>query len=391
MAAGLKGLKERPGIAHVLRAGKRFIGRLGNEFGAAITYFSVLAIVPIIMFAFAVTGLVLVELRPDLLDDVDRWIKGAIGGGPGGTGEKIIGVIDNALHNWAAIGIVGILSAAYAGAGWVKHLKSAVRAQWRSDFDMTESKKNIIVETLINLAILVGLLIMIVITFSLSSVATSLTGAIIGLLHLDAVPGIAFLLRFVPIIASVIAGWLLFMYLYWALPETKAKGKALRRGALMGAIGLGILQYLTSFLFGIFSANKAAALVGPVISLMLFLNLFARLILFIAAWIATTDQPALSTSEADDEVADQGAGWRDGARTAGANAAKPTTPKGRAAVPAWTTSNQHDHPVPQEVAATSVRIGIGAGYVTGAATGVGLGAMAALVMSKIKGRRSRDR
>lgn len=393
MVQWLRGLKERPGIAHLLRAGKRFTGRLGNQFGAAITYFSVLAIVPIIMFAFAITGFVLVEVRPDLLDTVSSEIKSAIGGGE--SGQKLTGVIDNALHNWASIGIAGLLSAAYAGAGWVKNLKSAVRAQWRPDFDMTENKKNIIVETLINLAILIGLLIMVVLTFALASVATSLTHTIAGWLHLTTLPGISFLMRFVPIVASIAAGWLLFMFIYLVLPESKVTGKALRRGALIGAIGLAVLQYLTGFLFGIFSRNAAAALVGPVISLMLFFNLFARLILFVAAWIATTNQPALSTSaEGDEDAGELAADFEHdgGSRkpvAVGAAARGPS--EGRAAVPAWTTANPHDQPVPQQVAARSVRVGMGTGYVTGTATGVGLGAMVAFALSKIKGRRKRDR
>ena len=46
--------------------------------------------------------------------------------------------------------------------------------------------------------------------------------------------------------------------------------------------------------------------------------------------------------------------------------------------------------VPEEVAVRSLRIGTGAGYVTGAATGVGLGALIAFVASLL-GRRRRRR
>ena len=36
-------------VAHLLRAVDRFSSRLGNQFAAAITYFSVLAIVPVLL------------------------------------------------------------------------------------------------------------------------------------------------------------------------------------------------------------------------------------------------------------------------------------------------------------------------------------------------------
>ena len=233
MVEWLKGLKEKPGIAHLLRAGQRFTGRLGNQFGAAITYFSVLALVPIVMFAFAITGFILVVLRPEMMQELLAIISGAMGDLPEDAKNSLLGVVENALTNYASIGIIGLLSAAYAGAGWVGNLKSAVRAQWRPDFDMTENKKNIIVETLINLAILVGLLLMIAITFALASLATSLTGTIISWLQLDEIPGIGFLLRFVPIIVSIGAGWLLFMFIYTVFPEKEIETskRAIRRGA----------------------------------------------------------------------------------------------------------------------------------------------------------------
>ena len=66
-----------------------------------------------------------------------------------------------------------------------------------------------------------------------------------------------------------------------------------RRGALVGAVGLGLLQYLSTFLIGRFSSNPAFAIFGSVIALMLFFNLFARLILIMAAWIATARHPAV--------------------------------------------------------------------------------------------------
>ena len=47
----VKGLKHVPAVAHVLRMNTRYATRLGNQFAGAITYFSLLAMVPIIMFA----------------------------------------------------------------------------------------------------------------------------------------------------------------------------------------------------------------------------------------------------------------------------------------------------------------------------------------------------
>lgn len=378
----LTALHDRPSIAHLLRANQRFSGRLGNQFGAAITYFSVLAIVPIIMFAFSVVGFVLVTLAPHLMQPTLDTITDALGGLQKDTRDSIASVIENALQHYAAIGVIGAISALYSGAGWMGNLKDAVRAQWRPSFDMVIKRENFLVKTIGNLISLLGLLIMLAVTFGVASISTSLSGHILHWLGLADVGWLSTLLKIVPVLVSIGAGWLIFTYLYVVLPETRESWRAIRRGALMGAIGLGILEYLTSFLIGKFAGNPAAALFGPVIALMLFFNLFARLILFVAAWIGTADHPAepdfvdadappASHTDNERHAADMpAAGGRPGGERPDTGGADPRGP--------WTATPGL---VPVPVAARSVRVGARAGYLVGAATGIGAGsALARLIM-----------
>lgn len=362
---------DRPGVAHLLRANKRFGDRLGNQFGAAITYFSVLAVVPIIMFAFSVVGFIL-TVAPHLRQELLHQVGSALGGLDSGTRNSILSVIKNALDHYAAIGIVGLLSALYSGAGWIGNLKDAVRAQWRESFDLRVKRENFLIKFVSNIGILIGLLVLIWITFALASVSTSLSGTIVGWLGLNSIGWLQPVLAVVPIIISVGAGWLVFMYLFLVLPETREPWKAVRRGSLIGAIGLGVLQYLTSFLIGRFASSPSAALFGPVIALMVFLNLFARLVLFVAAWIGTAEHPAepdfanLEDREDTDEAAD--------------TTREPTDSRGH-----WSRTPGY---VSQDVATRSVQVGTGAGYLTGAATGAGVGALIALGLNRLRRRRS---
>ena len=363
MKEWLARLKQKPWVAHLLRAVERFNNRLGGQFGAAITYFSVLALVPILLFAFAVLGFVLTVLRPELIGEVGAWTAGALGGLDPATEQKINDLIGSTLSNWKGVGITALISAIYSGAGWMGNLKNAVRAQWRPDFDLQEEQGNIVKKTLVNLVTLVGLLILILVTFGLATVSTNLSEEVINLLGLSEVGWLQPVLQFAPLVFSVGAGWLLFMYLYTVLPEDRQPWPVVRRGALIGAIGLGLLQYSTGLLFNLFGNNKAASIFGPVIVLMLFFNIFARLILFVAAWIATATQEAVAVPEEKVRFA--------------------LSPEG---VQAAAT----DQPVmiPQPVAVRSVQVGLGAGYVTGAATGVGLGAaLAWLVAKTVRARR----
>ena len=121
-------------------------------------------------------------------------------------------------------------------------------------------------------------------------------------------------------------------------------------------------------LFNLFADNQAASIFGPVIVLMLFFNIFAQLILFVAAWIATANQEAVPATEEKVRFA--------------------LTPEAEQSADEAGSSGGGPVMVPQPVAARSVQVGLGAGYVTGAATGVGLGAALAWLLSKaVRGRR----
>ena len=207
---------------------------------------------------------------------------------------------------------------------------------------------------------------LIAVTFALASLSTALADNVLGWLGLDQIGWLSPVLRIVPIVFSIGAGWVLFMYLFTVLPEEREPWPVVRRGALMGAIGLGVLQYSTGLLFNLFANNKAASIFGPVIVLMLFFNIFAQLILFVAAWIATATQEACTHPEEKVRF-------------------RPPPPsarrrrRGPARGPVM---------VPQPVAARSVQVGMGAGYVTGAPPAWRLGAALAWAVSKVvRGRR----
>jgi membrane protein len=355
-------LQQRPWIAHIMRTVERYISRLGSQFAAATTYFSVLALVPVLMVAFSITGLVLTVLQPGLLDDVANAVAGALGAADPAMQAKILDLVNTALSQFWTIGLIGLVVALYTGAKWMGHLKNAVRTQWRPGFDLRPQKINIVSKTLGNLVLLLGLLVGMAVMFGLSSLSTSLANTVVGWLGLSSQPWIAPLLRVSSIVVSIGAGWLIFMYLYTVLPETREPWSVVRRGALLGSIALVALQFVASYLISAFRGNPAALIFGPVIVVMLFFNIFAQLVLFVAAWIATADHEAVPVP--------------------------PEEEPGTAPTPDAEEKQEEPNVVPEAVAVRSVRVGMGAGYVTGAATGVGLGAALAYALSAaVRGRK----
>lgn len=337
-------------IAHIQRAIQRYNGRFGFQFGAGVAYFSVLAVVPVVMVAFSIVGFFIVELRPDLITTVSQLVVAQFRNVDDDVVQQMEDFITSTLQNYTAIGIVGLVTGLYSAAAWMGHLRNAIDAQWRTDFDAQRDLQFYPIKVAINLVRMAGLLIAIAVTFGLATISTSFARDVATWLGFGDTWLTSLMLRVLAPLLSLAAGWITFCYIYVIIPRQRESWRIIMIAALLGAVGLGILQYGTTLLFEAFSGNAAAAIFGPVIVLMLFFNLFAQLILILAAWIATWDEPAFQPT--DEGVV--------------RFALRPPTPA------------PVEHPmVPEETAVRTVRIGLGAGWVTGAATGLGIGAVLA--------------
>jgi membrane protein len=100
---------------------------MGNQFGAAITYFSFLSMIPILMVSFAAAGFVL-AWHPTLLQDIfDKILLNVSDPTP----ATLKNTINTAIQQRTAVGLVGLLVALYSGINWMGNLREAIRAQSR--------------------------------------------------------------------------------------------------------------------------------------------------------------------------------------------------------------------------------------------------------------------
>ena len=209
-------------VAHLLRAIDRFSSRLGNQFAAAITYFSVLAIVPVLMIAFSILGLTIDVLRPDLAEALLEAIEARLQTVNGA--KQIAETLVNTLTNWRGVLFVALLSAGYAGAGWVGNIRQAIDAMWGSDGIKPTAPAGVwgwVTYLGKNLAILVGLVVLGALTVGVSLSATAAQSLVLGWLGL-AKTGMASALTVVAaLVLSLLSGWALFLYLYWILPRDR--------------------------------------------------------------------------------------------------------------------------------------------------------------------------
>ncbi len=292
---------KRPWVAHLIRMLGRFNGRLGNQFAAAITYFSFLSIVPILMVGFATAGFVL-SSQPDLIQKLKNEVSTIFASSGGESAANINDTIDSAIAARYSLGVVALVIALYTGIGWMTNLREAVRAQWRRKWEQDPDEVEGFVLALgKDLLALVVLGLGILVSVTLTAVGSAATGAVASLLGLDDVGWVTTVLRIVPIALAIGASTLIFFFLYSFLPlhSEIAPRKKILRGSIFAATVFEVLKLALSLLIQMFSQSATAAVFGSVIALLLFINLVARIVLMVAAWIAT------STVDPDADEADE--------------------------------------------------------------------------------------
>ena len=275
---------ERPWVAHLIRAGSRFVDRLGTEFGAAITYFSFLAVVPIMMVAFAIAAFVL-HGNPGLIDELKAKANTQV---PGGL---LSSAIDHAVASRTSVGLIGLVVALYSGISWMANVRDAVQAQWRPTFDKTKAEKDQKFIALLgkNMLTLIGLGVALLVSLVLTTVGGAGQRAVLRLLGLDNISWLGPVFSVVPFLLAIAADVLIFARFYWMMriPDFTPPKGAVLKGSVISAVGLEVLKVAMTFLIPKLSGSPTSAVFGIVIVLLFFFNLVAQLVLFVAAWIGT--------------------------------------------------------------------------------------------------------
>ena len=289
-----------PTVAHFIRAGERFSDRLGSQFGAAITYFSFLSLIPILMVSFAGVGFVLAS-NQDLLTELINKLVNSISDPTLATTLK--NTVTTAVQQRTTVGITGLLVALYSGISWMGNLREAVRAQSRDVWERNEQdEEKIYFKYTRDFISLIGLVLALIITISLTSVAGAAQAAIVSALGLDGIEWLRPVMTLIALSISILANYLLFLWIFWRLPRHKPRKKALFRGTLLAAIGFEVIKFIMTLTLPKLASSPSGAAFGSVLGLMAFFYFFARLTLFCAAWIATAKYSDDKSEEEAEQV-----------------------------------------------------------------------------------------
>lgn len=280
-------IQRQPMVAHLIRATERFNDRLGNQFGAAITYFSFLSMIPIMMVSFAAAGFILAS-HPNLLEDIFSKILMNVSDPT--LASTLKNTINTAVQQRTTVGLVGLGIALYSGVNWMGNLREAIRAQSRDVWERKpQDQEKIWLKYLRDFISLIGLLIALIITLSITSIAGSAQQMIISALYLDSIEWLKPAWHLIGLAISIFANYLLFFWIFWRLPRHRPRKKALIRGTFIAAIGFEVIKIIMTYTLPSLVKSPSGAAFGSVLGLMAFFYFFARLTLFCAAWIATAE------------------------------------------------------------------------------------------------------
>lgn len=254
-----------PWLDRALRAQERYDREQGDFYAAGVTYFTIFALFPLLMVGFAVVGFVLAS-RPQQLAEIDNRVKAAV---PGDFGEQIVSLMDSAIASRTSVGVIGLGTALYVGLLWMQRLRASLSQMWGQDFP----PPGILNTKVSDLLSLVGSFLAILLTIGFSAMSASalqLTG----------------FARAGSLLLSVLVAWLLFTAMIARLPHDPLPLRQCAPAGLLTAVGFEVFKQVASIYLRIVLHGPAGVTFGPVLGLMVFAYVTARLVLFATCWAA---------------------------------------------------------------------------------------------------------
>lgn len=285
----MKTLLARYQASHLGRMVTRYGERGGALLAGGTAYAALFSVFGALAAGFAVAGLLLGN-HEALLDELVKATAEALPGLLTVDGQK--GAIDpeqllKSPSLFSVAGIVGFVVALVAGLGWVDALRIAIRTL----FDLAPDARNIVLTKLTDvlwLACLGGLLVA---SAVLSMGLTAVGGTVLDWLGLDGALSRA-LLRVGTVVIVVLVNAVTLIVTFRWLAGLHLPLVRLARPVLVGGIALTILTQFSGVFVGSAGTRNPLLATGAVlVTLLVLFNLISRVMLYVAAWLATEDAP----------------------------------------------------------------------------------------------------
>ncbi|MFD1825619.1 MULTISPECIES: YihY/virulence factor BrkB family protein [Mumia] len=275
-----------PFVDHVVRTIQHFGQVRGSILSGGITYFGFLSVFPILALAFFVVGYIS-EYFPGAQDALETAIDQILPGIVTAEDPPPAGQIsfDQIAATRNVAGVIGALGVLYTGLGFVSNLRTSLEAAFGVP---TQKSYGFLPGKLRDLAtlVLVGLILMV--SVGLSGAVTQYTGDLLHQIGVESTP-VDITVKVLSVLLGIASSALLFFALYRLLPHTDVPDHALWRGAFLAAVGFEAIKQLASFILGA-AAGGALASLALSVTLLVWIYYFAQLTIYGASWAMTSPE-----------------------------------------------------------------------------------------------------
>ncbi|WP_374929498.1 YihY/virulence factor BrkB family protein [Kytococcus sedentarius] len=276
----------------LVRAARRYLLAHGNVYAGGVTLSALISLVAALTLAVTAFRMVLGR-RPELfervVDAVNGTFPGLLGDGAGGgvlTASDL--VIDGGLTLATLVTVPVLL---WTATNAMTYLRISIRAM----FGLAAAPLHPVRAKLWDLVGILLLSTSVVVTAMLSSAATSAARFVLDRAHIDA--GTDLTLRLAALGAAFVVDAVTIALLFRVAAKVRTPWAQRWRGAVLGAAGWGVLRVAGTSLIGTWD-NPLVVSFASLVTLIVWINLAVRWVLFTAAW--TADPPAPQFAEAED-------------------------------------------------------------------------------------------
>ncbi|MDR7185784.1 membrane protein [Microbacterium trichothecenolyticum] len=263
-----------------------YLERRGPMLSDSITYRSLFSVFAGVLLGFSFASVWLADnpaAWQSLIDTVDAAIPGLLG-----TGDD--GLIDvstiEAPAGLTIAGIIALVGLVGAAIGAIGSLRVALRTLADKVHDDVFWIWVILRNFLLAIAIGGGFVLSAGATF----IGTTFVGAVLDWLGVSHTGVADFATRSVSIVVVFLLDMAIVAVAFVSLSGVKTHPGSLWSGAVIGAVGLTVLQQLSSLFVAGAGANPLLASFASLIALLLWLNLSAQVILLASTWIIVSER-----------------------------------------------------------------------------------------------------
>lgn len=270
------------------RTQARFSSAGGGVLTGGIAYAALFSVFAGLTLGYTVFMSVLgrnVDLRDDVLATVAGTFPGLL---DTGTGDGLIEPDDLVLSAGLSVaGVVAVVVLLVSATTAVAAMRTAVRAMFDA---LGENQGNIVTGKLRELVGFAGMAFAVLLSAVLSVAVTTAADWLLGVVGLE--DSSAVVVRVLGIGVAFVVDAATFLLLVYVLAGQRPDWVDLRGGALIAATGIGVVRLLgTSVVAGSVGRNALFASFTVVVTLLVWINLIARIVLLAAAWTADPPLP----------------------------------------------------------------------------------------------------